>query len=119
MLSSSKALFYFGVLATRANLMPRYRFEYGKEKRKVGVRLTLYAHTIVLGPDYNTVTEAKAAACRSALKALRDTHPTWPIPEEPIIHGTTDVMWSWPRLLEGAFPLSQLEWLSNRYLNEQ
>lgn len=100
-LTNSQALFYFGVLATKAHLNPQFTFKYGLQgAHRVGVLLTLYGHTIAIGPRYATARGAKAAACRQALAELREYNPQWPLPAEPT-EGPTDVTWNWTQLLEG------------------
>ncbi|CAL5869312.1 uncharacterized protein PFLUO_LOCUS3540 [Penicillium psychrofluorescens] len=99
-LTNSQALFYFGVLATKAHLNPQFTFKYGLQgAHRVGVLLTLYGHTIAIGPRYATARGAKAAACRQALAELREYNPQWPLPAEPT-EGPTDVTWNWTQLLE-------------------
>ncbi|KAJ5806913.1 hypothetical protein N7474_010505 [Penicillium riverlandense] len=99
-LTNSQALFYFGVLATKANLNPRFTFKHGfQHVHRVGVLLIFYGHTISIETRYATARGAKAAACRQALAELREYNPQWPLPAEPT-EGRTDVAWNWTQLLE-------------------
>ncbi|OJJ34351.1 hypothetical protein ASPWEDRAFT_184854 [Aspergillus wentii DTO 134E9] len=100
-LEPNQTLWYFGVLAIQALLLPRFHYATRKAKRnnnKCGVKLTMYGQTIVRDHVFNSQMEAKAVACSVALKSLKSQFPEWRVPGVP----TEDVItagWNWIELL--------------------
>lgn len=84
-----------------ANLGPNFAFQYGGfEGKKIGVRLTMYGHTVVIQPLAGTVNSARVAACLRALEKLRKFNPLWLLPPMPT-DGPTTPEWNWVKLLQG------------------
>ena len=82
-------------------LSPRFEFEYGDpDEQKVGVRLTLYGHTVIVSPSAGNPSNVKVQACSRALSKLRKYHPHWLVPPMPM-DGHTGPEWNWVHLLEG------------------
>ena len=94
-------------------LSPRYQFKYGGPNgRKIGVRLTLYGHTVVVGPIADSAGMAKVMACSQALAKLRKFNPQWITPPLPM-DGQTGPEWNWVRLLEGELLPEYREYLDS------
>lgn len=72
----------------------------GENATKIGARLTLWGHTVVIDPITNSVAEAKVAACRRALGLIQENDPEWLVPPQPI-DGPTTPDWNWIWMLEG------------------
>jgi hypothetical protein len=84
-----------------AKLRPRFEFKFGnKEESKIGARLTLYGHTILVEPIYATVDRARVEGCRLALEKLKKYNPNWLFPPLPS-DGPVEPGWSWRSLLAG------------------
>ncbi|KAJ5580164.1 uncharacterized protein N7459_006149 [Penicillium hispanicum] len=99
-LTANQVLFFFGVLGIMGRLNPRYQFKFGGPGgQKVGVRLTMYGHTIVVSPCADNANVARVAACHRALSKLRKFNPQWLVPPLPM-DGLTRPEWNWVRLLE-------------------
>lgn len=101
-LQDSEVLFLFGVFAIMARLNPRYQFKYGGlGGERVGMKLTLYGHTVFAEPNSAEANEARVLGCRRALANLREDNLQWPVPPEPMSGCPTGPEWNWPALLEG------------------
>ena len=103
-LSPSQAVFYFGVLAVQALLLPRVQFSQGPGHgdRKWGGTLTMYGHTIVEPNVFDVQSEAKATLCRAALKRLMSQFPEWSVPDEPEdFPARRCTGWNWVEVLQG------------------
>ncbi|KAJ5621994.1 hypothetical protein N7528_005226 [Penicillium herquei] len=99
-LSANQILFTFGVICIMARLTPRFQFKYGGlGGNKVGVRLTVYGHTVVIQPESECAHLSRVSACKRALFKLRKFHPQWLIPPLPSDR-PTGPEWNWARLLE-------------------
>ncbi|KAJ5734151.1 hypothetical protein N7493_002937 [Penicillium malachiteum] len=99
-LSANQILFTFGVICIMARLTPRFQFKYGGlGGNKVGVRLTVYGHTVVIQPESECAHLSRVSACKKALFKLRKFHPQWLIPPLPSDR-PTGPEWNWARLLE-------------------
>ncbi|KAJ6015792.1 hypothetical protein N7540_010383 [Penicillium herquei] len=99
-LTSNQILFTFGVICIMARLTPRFQFKYGGlGGNKVGVRLTVYGHTVVIQPESYCAHLSRVAACKKALFKLRKFHPQWLTPPLPSDR-PTGPEWNWARLLE-------------------
>ncbi|KAJ5731002.1 uncharacterized protein N7483_005510 [Penicillium malachiteum] len=84
-----------------ARLTPRFQFKYGGVNgNKVGVRLTVYGHTVVIQPQSENAHLSRVSACKKALFKLRKFHPLWLTPPLPGDR-PTGPEWNWARLLEG------------------
>ncbi|KAL4975903.1 hypothetical protein BDW66DRAFT_151438 [Aspergillus desertorum] len=81
--SESDILYYFGVLATEALLLPRFQFTKGRKNRYWGVKMTIYGMTFIRSHVYESRRTAKVSICREALKKLRVEFPNWVVPEGP------------------------------------
>ncbi|KAJ5565300.1 hypothetical protein N7513_001542 [Penicillium frequentans] len=80
-LQDSEVLFLFGVFAIMARLNPRYQFKYGGlGGERVGMKLTLYGHTVFAEPNSASANEARVLGCRRALSKLREDNLQWPVP---------------------------------------
>lgn len=100
-LTSEEVLFIFGVISIMANLTPRFTFKYGSmSNKKIGTKLTIYGHTVVLNPEFYTTYEARVSACSVALERIREHDPQWLSPPIPTDSPTT-ADWNWVSLLEG------------------
>ncbi|KAJ5810563.1 uncharacterized protein N7503_002781 [Penicillium pulvis] len=100
-LQDSEVLFLFGVFAIMARLNPRYQFKYGGlGGERVGMKLTLYGHTVFAEPNSASANEARVLGCRRALAKLRENNLQWPVPPEPNSGCPTGPEWNWPALLE-------------------
>lgn len=84
-----------------AMLRPRFQFKYGgHDGIKIGARLTLYGHTILVEPVFPTVDGARVMGYRLALEEIKAYNPEWLLPPPPL-DGPTGPEWDWIRLLEG------------------
>lgn len=84
-----------------AKLQPRFEFKFGdKNGSRIGARLTLYGHTILVEPIYATIDRARVEGCRLALGELKKYNPTWLFPPLPI-NGPIGSEWDWTKLLAG------------------
>lgn len=98
-ISNDDVLFYFGVLATRALLLPRFQFNGSKKGDKWGVKLTMYGHTIVKGIQYKSHKLAKVTICREALEKLKAEYADFTFPGHP--QDKTPSSLDWVELLHG------------------
>lgn len=100
-LGDNQVLFIFNMLDFMANLQPRYEYKYGGSKgTKIGVKLVLWGHTVVIAPINETLHDARVSACREALEQLREFNTMWQIPPQPM-DGPTSPSWNWVEMLEG------------------
>lgn len=84
-----------------AKLQPRFEFKFGdKNGSRIGARLTLYGHTILVEPIYATIDRARVEGCRLALEELKKYNPTWLFPPLPM-DGPIGSEWDWTKLLAG------------------
>lgn len=98
----NQVLFIFDMFDLMANLRARYEYKYGgKNGKKIGVRLTLWGHTILIAPMTESLHEARVSACREALEQLRGFNMLWQIPPQPM-DGPTSPSWNWVEVLEGS-----------------
>ncbi|KAL4954923.1 hypothetical protein BDW69DRAFT_183076 [Aspergillus filifer] len=81
--SDSKVLFYFGVLATKALLLPTFEYTSGRKSRLWGVKMKIYGMTFVRSHVYDSRKAARVCICREALKNLKTEFPHWIVPERP------------------------------------
>ncbi|KAL4961214.1 uncharacterized protein BDV14DRAFT_203928 [Aspergillus stella-maris] len=81
--SDSKVLFYFGVLATKALLLPTFEYTSGRKSRLWGVKMKIYGMTFVRSHVYDSRKVARVCICREALKKLKTEFPHWIVPERP------------------------------------
>ncbi|KAL4801914.1 hypothetical protein BDV18DRAFT_164425 [Aspergillus unguis] len=82
-ISESKVLYYFGVLAARALLLPRFHYTKGRKSKSWNVKMTMYGMTLLRSHIYETQWDAKVAICREALKRMMSEYPDWVVPERP------------------------------------
>lgn len=82
-LSPSQVVFYYGVLAAQALLLPRFEFTQGQVNQKWGGTLTMYGHTLVEPAIFKSQHDAKVELCQAGLKKLVAQFPEWSVPEEP------------------------------------
>ncbi|KAL5339292.1 hypothetical protein BJX70DRAFT_161702 [Aspergillus crustosus] len=82
-ISESRALFYFGVLATQALLLPRFYLTKSPKSKKWSVKLTMYGTTFIRCHIYTSCRAAKVSVCREALKKFKAEYPDWAVPERP------------------------------------
>lgn len=102
-LTNHQVLFIFQVIAMMANLQPAFTFKYGGEGgKKIGVKLTMWGHTVTIAPSFDSTTAAKVAACRRGIQQLQDDNPMWLVPPQPI-DGATTPAWNWNWMLDGMF----------------
>lgn len=100
-MSGSQVLFSFGVLCIMARLGPQCQFKYGDDGgNTIGVRLTMYGHTVMTKPMVENIYAVRLAACRKALEKLRKYNPGWLLPPLPV-DGPTSSGWNWVQLLQG------------------
>ncbi|KAL3465135.1 hypothetical protein BJX64DRAFT_285676 [Aspergillus heterothallicus] len=81
--SDSRILYYFGVLATQAQLLPKFHLTRGRKQDRWGVKLTMYGMTFVRSHVYASCKGAKVDVCREALRKLKTQYPEWHVPEPP------------------------------------
>lgn len=99
-------IFYFGVLATQALLLPRFEFIQGQVNQKWGGILTIYGHSFVEPAIFKTQYNAKAELCQAALKKLVAQFPGWSVPEEPgDAPSQKSNGWDWVTILHGEYLL--------------
>ncbi|KAL4917082.1 hypothetical protein BDW62DRAFT_89744 [Aspergillus aurantiobrunneus] len=82
-ISESKVLYYFGVLATKALLLPRFHFTSSRKSKYWGVKMTIYGMTFIRSHVYASRRVAKVSICKEALKKLKVEFPNWVVPERP------------------------------------
>ncbi|KAJ5757084.1 uncharacterized protein N7511_007266 [Penicillium nucicola] len=102
-----------------ANLRSRFEYRYGGVNgRKIGVKLTLWGHTILIKPAGESPQETRAKVCREALEQLRVFNMLWKVPPQPM-DGPTDSSWDWMKILEGYQPYSNngRKWYCDLYVN--
>ncbi|CAI7634953.1 unnamed protein product [Penicillium pancosmium] len=98
-LSRIQLLFALGVINLMAKLQPRFEFKFGdRDGSRIGARLTLYGHTILVEPIYATIDRARVEGCRLALEELKKYNPTWLFPPLPM-DGPIGSEWDWTKLL--------------------
>ncbi|KAL2824759.1 hypothetical protein BDW59DRAFT_147030 [Aspergillus cavernicola] len=97
-ISESKVLYYFGVLATEALLLPRFYFTSGRKTNKWGGKMTMYGMTHTCMHVYTYRRSARVSLCREALKRLKVEFPNWVVPERPG-DSMTNPRWDWVELL--------------------
>ncbi|KAL4991756.1 hypothetical protein BDW68DRAFT_173694 [Aspergillus falconensis] len=103
--SESNILYYFGVLATKALLLPRFQFTKGRKDRYWGVKMTIYGMTFTRSHVYESRRTAKVSICREALKKLRVEFPNWAVPEGPR-DSLAPSSWDWVETLQGKIASS-------------
>lgn len=105
-LSGGQVMFSFGVLCVMAQLSPHFEFKYGskngKNGKNIGVKLTMYGHTVLINPISPDAYVARIEACRRALKKLKKYNPEWLLPPLPM-DGPTSPAWNWIQLVRGKF----------------
>lgn len=95
-------VFYYGVLAAQALLLPRFEFTQSQVNQKWGGTLTMYGHTLVEPAIFKTQNDAKVELCQAALKKLVAQFSEWFVPEEPEdIPAQKDNVWDWVKTLHG------------------
>lgn len=100
-LSGGQVMFSFGVLCVMAQLSPHFEFKYGsKNGKNIGVKLTIYGHTVLIDPTSPDSYAARIEACRRALKKLKKYNPDWLFPPTPM-DGPTSPAWNWIQLVRG------------------
>lgn len=105
-LSPNQIVFYYGVLAAQALLLPRFEFTQGQVNQKWGGTLTMYGHTLVEPALFKTQNDAKVELCQAALKKLVAQFPEWSVPEEPgDIPAQKGRGWDWIETLHGEHPI--------------
>lgn len=96
-------MFSFEVLCVMAQLSPHFDFKYGGQSGKnIGVKLTMYGHTVVIEPTSPDAYAARIAVCRKALEKLKKHNPDWRLPPMPA-DGPTSSAWNWVQLVRGMF----------------
>ena len=75
-LSSYKVLYYFGVLAIQALLLPKFQCDSSQKRGFWKGKLTLYGLSFESDYSFHTPLQAKSAMARKALEKLRA--PTLP-----------------------------------------
>ncbi|KAJ5201547.1 uncharacterized protein N7498_006210 [Penicillium cinerascens] len=99
-MTAGNVLFTFGILGFMANLRPIFTYKYGSDGKKIGVRLSLYGHTVVVEPSALDAHSMRIIACRRGLAKLRKFNPEWVLPPQPM-EGPSGPAWSWVQLLYG------------------
>ncbi|KAJ5681491.1 uncharacterized protein N7477_001431 [Penicillium maclennaniae] len=97
-MTSATILFVFGILGVMANLRPCFTYKYGLDG-KIGVRLQIYGHTVVVEPVSEDVNAVRVIACRRCLEKLRKFHSGWILPPQPM-DGPSGPEWSWIQILQ-------------------
>lgn len=101
-ISPSRVIFFFGVLATQALLLPRFEFTQGHVNQKWGGVLTMYGHTFVEPAIFKSQCDAKLELCQAALKKLVAQFPGWSVPGEPgDVSSQESNGWDWVKTLHG------------------
>ncbi|BCR91752.1 uncharacterized protein ACHE_70595A [Aspergillus chevalieri] len=98
-ITSSQAIFYFGVLAIQSLLLPRFHYSKDHGGKKWACTLTMYGRTIVRSFLFETQMEARIEVCWEALKGLQSQFPGWLVPYEPE-GGSNSPGWNWVELLQ-------------------
>lgn len=102
-MTAGNVLFTFGILGFMANLRPSFIYKYGSDGKNIGVRLSLYGHTVVVEPSALDAHAVRIIACRRGLAKLRKFNPDWVLPPQPM-EGPSGPAWSWVQLLYGESP---------------
>ncbi|KAL4930545.1 uncharacterized protein BDV17DRAFT_289771 [Aspergillus undulatus] len=97
-ISDSKVLYYFGVLATKALLLPKFEFTTSRKSRFWNVKMTIYGMTFVRSHVYESQSTARVCICREALKKLKSEFPNWVVPERPK-DSISPPGWDWVEIL--------------------
>ncbi|KAJ5312946.1 hypothetical protein PENANT_c018G03111 [Penicillium antarcticum] len=99
-LGDSQVLFIFNMFGLIANLQPRFEYKYGGSNgKRIGVKLILWGHTVLIEPVTQSLHDARVNACREALEQLRVFNMLWQIPPQPM-DGPTSPSWNWVEVLE-------------------
>lgn len=98
--SSDKVLYYFGVLAIQALLLPKFQCDSSKKRGFWKGKLTLYGLTFESDYSFHTPLQAKSAMARKALEKLQSPYSSWTVPPEPMDCPLT-TGWSWTDILKG------------------
>ncbi|KAL3432470.1 hypothetical protein BDV09DRAFT_197661 [Aspergillus tetrazonus] len=97
--SESDILYYFGILAIKALLLPRFQFTKGRKNRYWGVKMTIYGMTFIQSHVYESRKNAKVSVCKEALKKLKVEFPNWVVPEGPR-DSLVSSGWDWVETLQ-------------------
>jgi hypothetical protein len=106
-LSSDKVLYYFGVLAIQALLLPKFQCDSSKKRGFWKGKLTLYGLTFESDYSFHTPLQAKSAMARKALEKLQGPYSSWTVPPEPMDSPLT-TGWSWTDILKGILRILTL-----------
>ncbi|EAW20964.1 uncharacterized protein NFIA_114970 [Aspergillus fischeri NRRL 181] len=98
-LSSDKVLYYFGVLAIQALLLPKFQCDSSRRRGFWKGKLTLYGLTFESDYSFHTPLQAKSAMARKALEKLLSPYSSWTVPPEPMDCPLT-TGWSWTDILK-------------------
>jgi hypothetical protein len=87
-----------------ADLRPCFTYKYGVDG-KIGVRLQIYGHTVVIEPVSEDAHAVRVLACRRGLEKLRKFHPRWILPPQPM-DCPSGPEWSWVQMLQCESPFN-------------
>lgn len=104
-MTAGNVLFTFGILSVMAHLRPNFTYKYGADGKNIGVRLSLYGHTVVIEPVSVDAHAVRVIACRRGLAKLRKFNPRWVLPPSPM-DGHSGPEWDWVQLLQGEITQS-------------
>ena len=96
-------LFNFGVICIMGNLNPEFQYQWSDDKTKIGMRLTVYGHTIVIDANWPSAHICRVLGCQRALMKMRKYNPQWltaPLPTDV----PTRPEWNWVKILQGKEP---------------
>ncbi|KAJ5778614.1 hypothetical protein N7520_001860 [Penicillium odoratum] len=100
-LSDNEILFLFGAFSQMFKLSPRFEFKHGgKRGKKIGLKLTVFGHTVLLPPTSEVADEIRILGCKKILAKLRGYNPQWEVPPQPISGLPSSLGWNWPNMLE-------------------
>ncbi|KAJ5632177.1 hypothetical protein N7490_008516 [Penicillium lividum] len=100
-LSDNEILFHFGALSQMFKLSPRFEYKHGgKHGKKIGLKLTVFGHTVLMPPTSEVADEIRILGCRRILAKLRGYYPQWEVPPQPISGRPSSLGWDWPKMLE-------------------
>ncbi|RHZ53367.1 uncharacterized protein CDV56_102988 [Aspergillus thermomutatus] len=98
-ISSDKVLYYFGVLAVQALLLPRFQCSSSRKRGLWKGKLTLYGQTFESDYSFHTTLKAKSAMARKALEKLKSPYSAWKVPPEPM-DCPLATGWNWIEILK-------------------
>ncbi|GIC93297.1 uncharacterized protein Aud_009779 [Aspergillus udagawae] len=96
---NDKVLYYFGVLAIQALLLPKFQCDSSKKRGFWKGKLTLYGLTFESDYTFHTPLQAKSAMARKALEKLQSPYSSWKVPPEPM-DCPLATGWGWTDILK-------------------